>query len=215
MLEVFDESLSVQDPLLPWLVSIKKALDNKAFGGDLNKLLVDCIQTFKHDAKYRNDPRFLKIWLLYLEGVEDYETVFKEMEKNNICSDHSVLYELYASLLEAKGNWQQAHVVYRIGISRKAKPLERLEVAHSLFLDRITHRLKAFSLKKINGDESIPLGGSCVYPWSTSTREELWKKIHLEILRYDVKEFTIIFTEAIFWMSKRLKKSFMGPFLFD
>ncbi|KAF2283246.1 hypothetical protein GH714_043598 [Hevea brasiliensis] len=135
-----ENSSYAHDPLFPWLLSIKKALDNKAFGGDLNKLLLDCIRTFKHNAQYRNDPRFLKIWLLYLEGSDDSEIVFKEMEENKICSDHSLLYELYAGLLEAKENWQQAHMIYRTGILRKAKPLERLKGAHALFLDRMSHR---------------------------------------------------------------------------
>ncbi|KAG8641442.1 hypothetical protein MANES_13G147400v8 [Manihot esculenta] len=173
------------DPLFPWLLSIKKALDNKAFGGDLNNLLLDCIRTFKHNTQYRNDPRFLKIWLLYLEGSDDTEFVFKEMEENKICSDHSLLYELYAGLLEAKENWQQAQMIYQKGILRKAKPLERLKGAHALFLDRMSHRVNGCSLQKIDGDESIGLVKNRVHPWSGSTMEELLKKINPQIMRYD------------------------------
>ncbi|XP_057984375.1 mitotic checkpoint serine/threonine-protein kinase BUB1 isoform X4 [Hevea brasiliensis] len=180
-----ENSSYAHDPLFPWLLSIKKALDNKAFGGDLNKLLLDCIRTFKHNAQYRNDPRFLKIWLLYLEGSDDSEIVFKEMEENKICSDHSLLYELYAGLLEAKENWQQAHMIYRTGILRKAKPLERLKGAHALFLDRMSHRVNGCSVQKIDGDESIGLVKNCVYPWSNSTMEELLKKINPKIIKYD------------------------------
>ncbi|KAG8641375.1 hypothetical protein MANES_13G145916v8 [Manihot esculenta] len=150
-----------RDPVFPWLLSIKKALDNKAFGGDPNNLLLDCIRTFKHNAQYRNDPRFLKIWLLHLEGSDDTKFVFKEMEENKICCDHSLLYEL------------------------NTKPLERLKGAHALFLDRISHWVNGCSLQKIDGDEPIGLVKNRVHPWSGSTMEELLKKIHTQIMRYD------------------------------
>ncbi|XP_015573938.2 mitotic checkpoint serine/threonine-protein kinase BUB1 isoform X1 [Ricinus communis] len=185
MYNISNDTVSVHDPLFPWLLSIKKALDNKSYGGDLNKLLLDCINTFKHNPQYRNDPRFLKIWLLYLEGNENSEIIFKEMEENNICSDYSLLYELYAGLLELKENWQQAHMVYQIGISRKAKPLESLKGAHASFLQRMCNRKKACSLQKVDGDESIDMGRNYVNPWSTSTTEELLKKINPHIRRYD------------------------------
>ncbi|XP_037491800.1 mitotic checkpoint serine/threonine-protein kinase BUB1 isoform X2 [Jatropha curcas] len=146
---------SAHDPLFPWLVSIKNALDNKAFG-DLDKRVIDCVKTFKHNTHYQNDPRFLKIWLLYC-----------------------------AILLEVKENWQRAHMVYQIGILRKAKPLERLMGAHALFLDRMSHRVNGWSLKKIDGVESIAHGRKYINPWSTSTKEEIWKKINAQIMRYD------------------------------
>jgi len=38
----------------------------KNSGYDLDKLLFDCISTYKKDSRYRNDLRFLKIWFLYV-----------------------------------------------------------------------------------------------------------------------------------------------------
>ncbi|KDO42135.1 hypothetical protein CISIN_1g037765mg, partial [Citrus sinensis] len=142
-----DENGAVHDPLLPWLQSAKKALDEWYSGKDsgatdLYKLLSNCINTFKHHSQYKNDIRFLKIWFLYLEGSKDYEKVFREMEELEICTGHSLLYQWYAIFLELNGKWRDAHMVYQIGISRKAEPLDKLEEALALFIDRLSERLQ-------------------------------------------------------------------------
>lgn len=48
--------------------SIKKALEDSTTSStqNLSKLLRDCINKFKNNHSYRNDPRFLKIWFLYV-----------------------------------------------------------------------------------------------------------------------------------------------------
>ncbi|XP_021894250.1 mitotic checkpoint serine/threonine-protein kinase BUB1 isoform X2 [Carica papaya] len=183
-----EESVSPHDALLPWLLKIKEALDDwysgNGSGADLDKLLGDCISTFKHKAQYQNDIRFLKIWFLYLEGSKDFEKVFREMEESKICVGHSLLYEWYAVFLEAKGKWQEAHMVYQIGISRKAKPLERLKGAESLFLNRMSERVNASSLQKMDGRGSLEYVENHINPWSSSTITNLMKKINPEIMKY-------------------------------
>ncbi|XP_010490284.1 PREDICTED: mitotic checkpoint serine/threonine-protein kinase BUB1-like [Camelina sativa] len=109
------------DPLFPWLLKIKKATEDlysgKNSGEDLDELLHDCISTCKQDARYQNDIRFLKIWFLYLEGCEDFESVYREVEEKEICKGHSLLYEWYAIFLEVKGLWRRANSVYQTGLS--------------------------------------------------------------------------------------------------
>ncbi|KAL4318919.1 hypothetical protein GQ457_18G014660 [Hibiscus cannabinus] len=177
------------DPLFPWLLSIKKELDDwysgSRSGGDLDNLLSDCISTFKKNAQYRNDLRFLKIWFIYLEGSKDYESVFREMEENEICIGNSLLYEWYAYFLEAKGKWKEAHIIYHMGISRKAEPIEKLKWAQSLFVKRMSDRLHTFSLGKVDGDEQVESGKKYINPWSPFTIEELLKKIQPHITKYD------------------------------
>ncbi|KAK0590744.1 hypothetical protein LWI29_031169 [Acer saccharum] len=107
------------------------------------------------------------------------------MEKIEICIGHSLLYQWYALFLEAKGKWQDAHMVYQIGISRKAEPLEKLKEAHSLFLDRISGRLNATSLQKVDEGELIESEKSGVNPWSSSTMEDQLKRINAKLIKYD------------------------------
>ncbi|CAN1351416.1 Mitotic checkpoint serine/threonine-protein kinase BUB1 [Linum perenne] len=120
-----------------------------------------------------------------LECSGDFETVFKEMETSKICIDNSLLYELYAGFLEAKEMWQEAHMVYRIGILRKAEPLERLKNAFFLFLDRMSDRVNACSVKKVTLKRELFFHQNCINPWSASTMEKLMKKIQPSLAKYD------------------------------
>ncbi|KAE8687790.1 Mitotic checkpoint serine/threonine-protein kinase BUB1 [Hibiscus syriacus] len=107
------------------------------------------------------------------------------MEENEICIGHSLLYEWYAYFLEAKGKWKEAQIIYRMGISRKAEPIEKLKWAQSLFVKRMSERLNTFSLGKVNGDEQVEFGKKFINPWSPFTVEELLKKIQPQLTKYD------------------------------
>lgn len=65
-----DNSVSVFFFLLCPDRSIKAALDkldlSQNDGADVYELVSHCIKTFKHGSEYRNDIRFLKIWLIYV-----------------------------------------------------------------------------------------------------------------------------------------------------
>ncbi|GAV80586.1 Pkinase domain-containing protein/Mad3_BUB1_I domain-containing protein [Cephalotus follicularis] len=195
MVVLFEESenaASAHDPLYPWLLSIKKAVEEWHSGNSstesvvhLDDLLSHCITTFMRSAQYRNDIRFLKICFLYLDGTKDFQRVYAEMEENEICVYHSLLYEWYALFLEVKEKWLDAHKVYQIGILRKAEPLERLRGAQSLFLKRMFERLNGSSLQKIGGDELTKSQKCYVNPWSPSTMKGLLQKINCQMTKYD------------------------------
>ncbi|XP_031092749.1 mitotic checkpoint serine/threonine-protein kinase BUB1 [Ipomoea triloba] len=179
---------SVEDPLVPWLWSIKKALDSQSSGGsnsdeDLDRIVSDCVQTFKTDPRYQNDVRFLQIWFLYMDGSSDYDSVFREMLQNKICLSNCMLYEKYALLLEAKCRLIDAFMVYHLGISRNAEPLGRLKKAQVLFLERVSEfRMANGSLQKDTQSEN---GEPCVNPWLISVIKNLLQKLNPQILKYD------------------------------
>ncbi|KAJ4981953.1 hypothetical protein NE237_032790 [Protea cynaroides] len=183
------DNASANDPLLPWLWSIKKALDDLSSTADsasqFETLLKDCILKFKDDDRYKNDVRFLKIWFLYLDAVHDFESVFKMMEDSRICTTYSLLYISYALFLESKGKLVDALEIYRMGISRNAKPLERLKKAEALFLGRMSAIVDACSLQEIDCRESVDPGKSFVNPWSISTFNDLLMKMKNQILKYN------------------------------
>ncbi|XP_042509703.1 mitotic checkpoint serine/threonine-protein kinase BUB1-like isoform X2 [Macadamia integrifolia] len=147
-----EDNASANDPLLQWLWSIKKELEGLTSSVDsvsqFETLLKDCILKFKDDNRYRNDVRFLKIWFLYVDAVEDFESVFKMMEDSRICLTYSLRYESSALFLESKGKLLDALEIYRMGISRNAEPLERLKKAEKLFISRMSAIVDACSLKE-------------------------------------------------------------------
>ncbi|CAN8270970.1 unnamed protein product [Cochlearia groenlandica] len=179
---------SVADPLFPWLLKVKNSMEDSN-DNNLDKFLIECISTFKQDSRYRNDVRFLKIWFLYLDGSEDFERVYREVEENKICIGHASLYEWYAMFLEIKGLWRRANSVYQTGLSRKAQPFDRLKAAHLLFLQRISKRTKASSLQKDDDDDDDAQGTGFetgfVNPWETTTVNNLIQKIKPQLVKYD------------------------------
>ncbi|KAL8188767.1 hypothetical protein R6Q57_029787 [Mikania cordata] len=174
--------LSGEDPLLPHLWSIKQALDklelSKNAWDDVYELVYKCIETFKHHSDYRNDIRFLKIWLVYIDLSPDHRAVFRELEQLKICLDKSLLYESYALVLEAMGMVGEAHLVYQSGISRNAEPIGRLKKAHEYFLERMHTVVDACSPPKMDGENG------CVNPWSIFIIKNQLQKMNTEISKY-------------------------------
>ncbi|KAJ8427575.1 hypothetical protein Cgig2_021720 [Carnegiea gigantea] len=193
----YQPSSTPSDPILP---SIKNALhDFKADPSKSNraafeKLVSDCVTTFKSNPHYQNDLRFLKVWFLYMDCIGDFERVYGEMEEYKICFDNSMLYETCALFLEAKGRLLDAHRIYRVGISRNAEPIERLKKSHSLFLRRVQDLVNACSMHQNVDRVTKKLKKSRINPWSPSTVDDLLPKIlpqlaHCDGYHYSSREY--------------------------
>ncbi|KAI5652514.1 hypothetical protein M9H77_29701 [Catharanthus roseus] len=181
-------SSATDDPLLPWLCSIERALrpesaSQSIHGKDLDDIVSNCIKTFKNDPRYRNDFRFLKIWFLHMDGSSDYESIFKEMQQNKICVYNAFLYEMYALFLETKGRLIDAFLVFHLGISRNAEPIGRLKKGQVLFLERVSDRVTNGSLQKV--DFASENGQNFINPWLVSTIKKLLQEMDPQMLKYD------------------------------
>ncbi|KAL5730430.1 non-specific serine/threonine protein kinase [Ranunculus cassubicifolius] len=179
---------SIDDPLLPHLRSVKDALDklksNKNDRELLDSLLENCIMNFKDNQRYQNDVRFLKIWILYADSIQDFKTVYETLEEKSMCLEHALLYVYYAVYLIAKGDLVEADRVYRIGISRNAQPIEELRSAHADFLQRMSDIVNGGALNKIESKET-PNSEKLVNPWSLATINDLLKKKAHEMTKYN------------------------------
>ncbi|XP_011100352.1 mitotic checkpoint serine/threonine-protein kinase BUB1 [Sesamum indicum] len=181
---------AADDPLLPWLRSIHKALlsqDSSQLNNstDFDLLVSNCINNFKSDPRYRDDVRYLKIWFLYMDGSSDYERIFREMEERRICIHKALLYESFALFLEAKGRLIDACMIYHLGISRNAEPLGRLKKAQVLFLERMSETVINESFQKIKNGVSAESGEKFVNPWSVATLKNLLQKMNSQVVHYE------------------------------
>ena len=70
-------------------------------------VLDSATQTFSHDPRYRNDPRYLKLWLSYAKYCRDAEDIFIYLSQEGIAQELATFYEEYALLLCEK-NLKQA-----------------------------------------------------------------------------------------------------------
>ncbi|XP_068647604.1 mitotic spindle checkpoint protein BUBR1 isoform X2 [Aristolochia californica] len=133
------------DPLKPWLECIKWVQESFPSGGECSGLVViyeQCVRSFWHADRYKNDLRYLKIWLEYAENCSDAEVIYNFLHANDIGQTHSIYYVSYALLLESKNKTRKADDIFSLGIARKAQPAEKLGEAYKKFLMRSTKRCK-------------------------------------------------------------------------
>jgi checkpoint serine/threonine-protein kinase len=93
----------------------------------LHTLLERATKTFIGSAQYKNDPRYLRLWLHYIQFFSDApRETFVFLARHSIGEGLALFYEEYAAWLESVGRWTQAEEVYKLGIEREARPQARL-----------------------------------------------------------------------------------------
>ena len=81
--------------------------------------------------RYRNDQRYLGVWLKYADQCMDPVDVFTFLETKNICLNHSELYIRWATLLEDRKDLKAADAVLDKGAHRGAQPVKALQTFHT------------------------------------------------------------------------------------
>ncbi|WOK98108.1 mitotic spindle checkpoint protein BUBR1-like [Canna indica] len=142
MIEAIDEYQG-EDPLHPWLECIKWVQESFPNGGESSGLVVmyeQCVRTFWHDERYKEDLRYLKVWMEYADNCADAEVIFNFLEANEIGQTHSIFYISYGKHLTTKNKFKKADEIFNLGLARKARPLEKLEAAYRAFLVHSTQK---------------------------------------------------------------------------
>ncbi|KAI5926760.1 Mad3/BUB1 homology region 1-domain-containing protein [Camillea tinctor] len=93
----------------------------------LHTLLERATKAFIGSPQYKNDPRYLKLWLNYIRFFSDSpRETYVFLSRHGIGEGLALFYEEYAAWLESAGRWPQAEEVYKLGIEREARPASRL-----------------------------------------------------------------------------------------
>ncbi|SPN96972.1 related to mitotic checkpoint serine/threonine protein kinase [Cephalotrichum gorgonifer] len=135
-----DDPLDVWDRYVRWTLD---AYPSAQATGDaqLRGTLERATKAFVGAAQYRNDPRYLKIWLLYIGFFSDApRETYVYLSRHGVGEGLALYYEEYAAWLEGAGRWGQAEEVYRLGIDREARPAMRLTRKFKEFEERRAHR---------------------------------------------------------------------------
>nr|XP_054758781.1 uncharacterized protein LOC129264850 [Lytechinus pictus] len=132
------------DPLDPWIRYIQWTEQNFPQGGKdshLGVLIQKCIIQFKNNELYKQDSRYVSIWLKMYAIQAQYDSesleIFKFMQANQIGTKLTLFYEAWASELEQAGNTKRADAIYKEGLACNAQPRERLERAMIEFQSRV------------------------------------------------------------------------------
>lgn len=121
-----DDPLDVYDRYVRWTLDAYPSAQATA-QSQLHVLLERATKAFIGSSQYKNDPRYLKLWLYYIKFFSDApRETFLYVSRHGIGEGLALFYEEYAAWLEGAGRWNQAEEVYRLGIERDARPQQRL-----------------------------------------------------------------------------------------
>ncbi|KAF9963875.1 hypothetical protein BGZ70_007140 [Mortierella alpina] len=153
-IEDLDDPMDVYARFVKWTMENYPQSAAQGHDSQLMPLLEQAYEMFKGDPIYRNDPRFVKLLMLYAEKVESPLDVFKHMEANGIGSEIAVYYQEYADYLESREEYTKAKDIFLLGINRRARPLGRLKKQYEDFLLR--EQLYMEELEKAESEAPTP-----------------------------------------------------------
>jgi checkpoint serine/threonine-protein kinase len=121
-----DDPLDVYDRYIKWTMDAYPTAQATA-ESNLLPLLERATKSFLTSSHYKNDPRYLKMWLLYIRLFSDSpRETYAFIARHNVGESLALFYEEFAAWLESVGRWAQAEEVYLSGIDKEARPAERL-----------------------------------------------------------------------------------------
>ena len=135
------ENIESDDPLEAWNRYVKWCIDNYPSGqtheSGLVPLLERATRTFKDSEQYTHDSRYLRLWILYARNVECARDVYNFLLANEIGTKLASLYEELAVVLEGQNFFDEADSMYKLGIARRANPIDRLKRRYTEYQQRI------------------------------------------------------------------------------
>lgn len=136
-LEDMDDPLEVFTNYIKWCHDMFPQGNNPESG--LLTILEQCTSTFKDAIHYKNDPRYLKVWLEYGKYSDSPMEIFIYLAKKQIGNELALFYEEFAKILELNQKYNDAKEVYEIGINGNARPVNRLVRSLNQFEQRRQH----------------------------------------------------------------------------
>ncbi|KAF6164901.1 hypothetical protein GIB67_017104 [Kingdonia uniflora] len=103
----------------------------------LPRFLQKCARTFEADRCYRNDLRYIRVWIQLMDFVDDPRALLKVMETNRIGLKRALFYEAYALYYEKVKKFEEAERMYHLGVRNLAEPSQELQKAYEQFLRRM------------------------------------------------------------------------------
>ncbi|PXF41423.1 Mitotic spindle checkpoint protein BUBR1 [Gracilariopsis chorda] len=114
----------------------------------LVSVVEDGCRKYAKDDRFRDDIRFVRLWVLYAEMRSDKLDVFSYMKRRRIGQSWTLFYEAYAATLEAARQYERAEDILALGKQVNAQPQERLQRRVREFQNRMAARARREQKKK-------------------------------------------------------------------
>ncbi|VEU20701.1 DEKNAAC101550 [Brettanomyces naardenensis] len=131
---------SLDDPLEPYIEYLRWIRESFPSGNnnsELIQLLEKATHDFKDDEYYKNEIRYFKIWLEYINFSDTPREIYTYLFRKQIGCRLSLFYESYAGFMEGQHDFQRAKEIYEMGLKCKAVPVRKLERAYEMFKQRM------------------------------------------------------------------------------
>lgn len=125
-----------EEPIEIWydyITWIEKSYPEGGEEANLNKVLESCISELYNEERYKNDERFLEIFLKYMKVMNDHLEMFQILFNSDTFVELASFYCHWSSRLQEVSDYKKAEEVLKKGITRMAHPTKLL---HSS-LDRL------------------------------------------------------------------------------
>ncbi|KAE8441451.1 hypothetical protein EG329_004944 [Mollisiaceae sp. DMI_Dod_QoI] len=135
-----DDPLDIYDRYVRWTLDAYPSAQATP-ASQLLPLLERATKAFLTSAQYKNDPRYLKLWISYIRFFSDTpRETFAFLARHGIGEGLALFYEEFAAWLEGAGRWTQAEEVYAMGVEKEARPAARLLRKYNEFQQRFAQR---------------------------------------------------------------------------
>jgi hypothetical protein len=135
------------DPLENWYEYIKWMQQSKLSGIGSDEVLgvfQRCTKEFLNDVRYKNDPRYCRIWIQYADLCQDPSDVFAFMRANCIAVGLALFWTSWSFVLDLRSkNYSRAWDVLEEGLRVKAAPIDKMRAALKTFQAKICEGIKA------------------------------------------------------------------------
>ncbi|NXJ77488.1 BUB1B kinase, partial [Trogon melanurus] len=134
---------SGDDPLDVWDRYIKWTEQTFPQGGkesNLAAILERAVKALNEQQRYYRDPRYLSIWLKFGNYCNEPLDLYSYLHSQEIGTALAQLYITWAEVLEARGSFKKADLIFQEGLQRKAEPLEKLQSHHRQFQTRVSRQ---------------------------------------------------------------------------
>ncbi|KAI0775228.1 hypothetical protein BD413DRAFT_534119 [Trametes elegans] len=121
------DPLALYEDFISWT---RNAYSGQIAHSGLLELLDEATRHFLDDPAYKNDLRYLKLWLLYAKHVEDPTIVYAFIFSKSIGKVYAQTYIDYAEALYKNGRQDEAEKVLAQGIRRHARPIDPLKARY-------------------------------------------------------------------------------------
>jgi checkpoint serine/threonine-protein kinase len=151
-IEDADDPLDVYDRYIKWTMQAYPSAQNTK-ESNLLPLLERATKALLSQQMYKNDPRYLKLWLLHVKMFSDApRETYAYLAKHGVGENLALYYEEFAGWLEANGRWAQAEEVFAVSVDKDARPRERLLRKYAEF----QHRREARNTSEAGDGPSSP-----------------------------------------------------------